>query len=77
MKIRNIILILVVFCTLSVFPHINTSNAISNLDSARELAEKFCRAEFMGVEDIRLDIAKYSQKQMLLEKKEILNSEGW
>jgi len=69
MKIYNMTLILIVCCVLSVFSHVIVANELSNLDSARELAEKFCRAEFMGVEDIRLDIAKYSQTQMLWEKK--------
>jgi hypothetical protein len=56
--------------------HIFAANELANLDSAREFAEKFCRAEFMGVEDIRLDIAKYSRKQMLWEKKRDPESRG-
>jgi hypothetical protein len=51
------------------FSHVFAANELANQDSARELAERFCRAEFMGVDDIRFDIAKYSRKQMLLEKK--------
>ncbi len=69
MKISNIFMIIIVYCVLSVFSHVTASNELTNLDSARELAEKFCNAEFIGVEDIRLDIAKYSRKQMLWEKK--------
>jgi hypothetical protein len=52
-----------------VFSHVFAANELASQDSPRELAEKFCRAEFTGVEDIRLDIAKYSRKQMLWEKK--------
>src|SRR5258705_8139415 len=36
---------------------------------AREIVEKFCSSEFMGIQDIRLDIAKYSSKQQEQEKK--------
>jgi hypothetical protein len=36
---------------------------------AREIVEKFCSSEFMGIQDIRLDIAKYSSKQQEEEKK--------
>ena len=69
MKKNSIVIILVVYFVLSTFSHITAADELTNLDSARELAEKFCRAEFMGVEDIRLDIARYSRKQMLWEKK--------
>jgi|SRR5919108_1399103 hypothetical protein len=69
MKKNSIAIILVVYFVLSTFSHITAADELTNLDSARELAEKFCRAEFMGVEDIRLDIARYSRKQMLWEKK--------
>jgi len=69
MKKYSVAIILVVYFVLSAFAHIIAADELANLDSARELAEKFCRAEFMGVEDIRLNIAKYSRKQMLWEKK--------
>src|SRR5919201_1811744 len=69
MKLYRITLILVVYVVFSIFSHVFAENELANQDSARELAERFCRAEFMGVEDIRFDIAKYSRKQMLLEKK--------
>jgi len=51
------------------FSQIFALDELKKIDSARELVEKFCRAEFMGVQDIRLDIAKYSRKQRAWEKK--------
>jgi hypothetical protein len=36
---------------------------------AKEVVEKFCSSEFMGIQDIRLDLAKYSSKQQEQEKK--------
>ena len=69
MRSHSRILITIIYFVLSVFSHVFAANELASQDSPRELAEKFCRAEFTGVEDIRLDIAKYSRKQMLWEKK--------
>src|SRR5919198_4128604 len=69
MKLYRITLILVVYFIFSIFSHAFAENELANQDSARELAERFCRAEFMGVDDIRFDIVKYSRKQMSWEKK--------
>ena|SRR6266850_7901197 len=69
-------IILIVCFVLIPFSHVIAENELANLDSARELVEKFCRTEFMGVQDIRLDIAKYSRKQMLWEKKRDPESRG-
>src|ERR671918_356583 len=38
-------------------------------NSAKDTVEKFCNAEFMGVQDIRLDIAHYSKKRRKFEEK--------
>jgi len=62
-------IILVVCSVLSLLSDVIDANELADPYSAREVAEKFCRAEFMGTEDIRLDIAKYSHKQMTREKK--------
>jgi hypothetical protein len=69
MKSHSSILITIIYFVLCVFSHVFAANELASQDSPRELTEKFCRAEFIGVEDIRLDIAKYSRKQMLWEKK--------
>jgi len=75
-KLHTIAIILIVCFVLGLFSYVTAENELANLDSAREVVEKFCRAEFMGVQDIRLDIAKYSRKQMLLEKKRDPESRG-
>jgi hypothetical protein len=75
-KLFRTILITIVYLILSVFSHVLSASEFASEHSARELAEKFCRAEFMGNEDIRLDIAKYSRKQMLWEKKRDPESRG-
>ena len=69
MNIYRISSFLIIYIVISAFSHAFSANGLASQESAKELAEKFCRAEFMGIEDIRLDIAKYSRKQMLLEKK--------
>ena len=76
MKLHSIDIILIVCFVLSSVSHVIAENELANLDSARELAEKFCRDEFLGVQDIRLDIAKYSRKQALWEKKRDPESRG-
>jgi hypothetical protein len=69
MKLYRINLILITYVFFNMVSHVFAANELANQDSARELAERFCRAEFMGVDDIRFDIVKYSRKQMLWEKK--------
>src|SRR5215813_9792707 len=69
MNLYRITLVLIICVVFNIFSHVFAENELENQDSARELAERFCRAEFMGVDDIRFDIVKYSRKQILLEKK--------
>ncbi len=69
MKLYRITIIMIIYFSISVFSHLFAMDESTSVDSARELVEKFCRAEFMGVQDIRLDIAKYSRKQIAWEKK--------
>jgi hypothetical protein len=69
MKLYSRILIMNILLALLNFSQIFALDELKKIDSARELVEKFCRAEFMGVQDIRLDIAKYSRKQRAWEKK--------
>ena len=69
MNLYRITSILIIYIAFNIFSHVFAANELENQDSARELAERFCRAEFMGVDDIRFDIVKYSRKQILLEKK--------
>jgi hypothetical protein len=69
MKICKVTLILIVYLILNTSSHLFAGNELINTNSARELAEKFCRAEFVGDQDIRLDIAKYSRRRMVWEKK--------
>src|SRR5215813_1407604 len=69
MNLYRITSILIIYIAFNIFSHVFAANELENQDSARELAERFCRAEFMGVDDIRFDIVKYSRKQILWEKK--------
>jgi hypothetical protein len=69
MRFYNRILIFNIILALLDFSQVLASDESKKADSARELVEKFCRDEFIGVEDIRLDAAKYSRKQALREKK--------
>jgi hypothetical protein len=69
MNHSRIVSFLIIYAALSMLSHAFPENESATQDSAKELAERFCRAEFMGVEDIRFDVARYSRKQMLLEKK--------
>ena len=76
MKYCSKILIINIILVFINFSHVLPSDGLKKIDSVRELAEKFCRDEFMGIQDIRLDIAKYSWKQMLWEKKRDPESRG-
>src|SRR6266545_808044 len=69
MKICKVMLILIVYLVLNIISHLFAANELTNTNSAREFAEKFCRAEFVGVQDIRLDIATYSRRRLVWEKK--------
>src|SRR5919204_2051116 len=69
MKTYRITSIMIMYVAFNMFSHVFAANELANQNSAKELAERFCRAEFMGVEDIRFDIVQYSRKQMLWEKK--------
>ena len=76
MKLYSRILIMNILLVLLDFSQTFALDELKKIDSARELVEKFCRAEFMGVQDIRLDIAKYSRKQRAWEKKRDSESRG-
>jgi len=69
MKLYSKVLVVNVFVVILGFSQTFANDESKKLDLVRELAETFCGAEFIGVKDIRLDIAKYSRKQMLWEKK--------
>jgi hypothetical protein len=63
------ILVMNIFMAFINFSPLFAIDELNRIDSVREIVEKFCRDEFTGVKDIRLDIAKYSRKQMLWEEK--------
>jgi hypothetical protein len=76
MRLLGITLILIIYSILGDFSRVFAINESTRTASAREVAEQFCRAEFMGIQDIRLDIAKYRRKQMVWEKKRDPESKG-
>src|SRR6266487_4429314 len=69
MKAYSIIIIPIVYPILSMFSHVFAENKLASQDSPRELTDEFCKEEFIGVQDIRLDIVKYSRKREVWEKK--------
>ena len=69
MNLRAKLIILSIYFSIFVISDmLATANPIEE-SSAKDIIEKFCNAEFMGVQDIRLDIAHYSKKRKKFEEK--------
>jgi hypothetical protein len=66
MKLQNKAVILYIVLAAS---NLSADNNLEKLLSAKETVEKFCSSEFIGIQDVRLDMAKYTPMQKKIEAK--------
>ncbi len=69
-------IVLLCLCLFFICPGLKADDQ-RKTQQAKEAVEKYLQAEFSGIEDIRLDMVKFSRQRALKEKKRDPNFEGF